>query len=132
MRTHLLPFALGAFATSVALGACDRTIDTAQAAETPPGAPAVKPEAPDATSAAAINAIPRAPLTDAVITNQVKSAIVNDPHLAGADISVNTDRGVVVLSGLVATPEQIAIASSYAQRQDGVMRVDNHLATAPQ
>jgi osmotically-inducible protein OsmY len=41
---------------------------------------------------------------------------------------VNTDKGVVVLAGTVKNPEQTALASAHAQRQDGVMRVDNHLA----
>ena len=39
---------------------------------------------------------------------------------------------VLTLAGLVKSPEQTAIASAYAQRQDGVMRVDNHLSPAPQ
>jgi hyperosmotically inducible protein len=67
-------------------------------------------------------------LTDAVITAKVKANILADPALRGADISVNTTQGVVNLTGLVASQEQTAVASAHAQRQDGVMRVDNHLA----
>jgi osmotically-inducible protein OsmY len=48
--------------------------------------------------------------------------------MAGSDVSVNTDRGVVSLTGVVKSQEQAAIASGHAQRQDGVMRVDNMLA----
>jgi osmotically-inducible protein OsmY len=51
-----------------------------------------------------------------------------DPALSGADISVNTSQGVVSLTGVVASREQAAIASAHAQAQDGVMRVDDHLA----
>jgi hyperosmotically inducible protein len=58
----------------------------------------------------------------------VKTSLVTDPAMAGADVSVNTDRGVVNLTGTVTSQEQAAIASSHAQRQDGVMRIDNHLA----
>ena len=67
-------------------------------------------------------------LTDAVITARVKANILADPTLRGADISVNTTQGVVNLTGLVASQEQTAVASAHAQRQDGVMRVDSHLA----
>jgi osmotically-inducible protein OsmY len=41
---------------------------------------------------------------------------------------VNTSQGVVSLTGVVASREQAAIASAHAQAQDGVMRVDDHLA----
>ena len=66
-------------------------------------------------------------LTDGAITGRIQSALVADPAMSGADISVNTDKGVVVLSGTVQSHEQTGIASAHAQRQDGVMRVDNHL-----
>jgi osmotically-inducible protein OsmY len=52
--------------------------------------------------------------------------------MSGADVSVNTDHGVVTLTGNVKSQEQTAIASAHAQRQDGVMRVDNHLTTTPE
>jgi osmotically-inducible protein OsmY len=71
---------------------------------------------------------PRDTLSDTVITGKIKAAILTDPGMTGADVSVNTDKGVVSLAGSVKSQEQIAIASAHAQRQDGVMRVDNHLA----
>lgn len=67
-------------------------------------------------------------MTDPVITAGIKASILADPALRGADVSVNTTQGVVNLTGSVASQEQAAIASSHAQRQDGVMRVDNHLS----
>lgn len=67
-------------------------------------------------------------LSDTVITGKIKAAILTDPGMTGADVSVNTARGVVALAGSVKSQEQIAIASAHAQRQDGVMRVDNHLS----
>ena len=69
-------------------------------------------------------------LTDGAITGRIHSALVGDPAMAGADVSVNTDKGVVVLSGTVKSHEQSGIASAHAQRQDGVMRIDNHLRPA--
>ena len=82
----------------------------------PPSAPLPPPEA----------------LTDSAITGRIVAAVQGDPAMKGADVSINTDKGVVVLSGTVKSHEQTGIASSYAQRQDGVMRVDNHLAANPQ
>jgi hyperosmotically inducible protein len=67
-------------------------------------------------------------LSDPVITAKIKASLLTDPGMTGADVSVNTDRGVVNLTGNVKSQEQAAIASSHAQRQDGVMRIDNHLA----
>jgi osmotically-inducible protein OsmY len=52
--------------------------------------------------------------------------------MAGADVSVNTDGGVVSLTGTVKSQEQAAFASAHAQRYDGIMRVDSHLSTLPQ
>jgi hypothetical protein len=66
-------------------------------------------------------------LSDPVITGRIKASLVSDPAMTGADVSVNTSQGVVSLAGLVASQEQAAIASAHAQREDGVMRVDNHL-----
>ena len=66
-------------------------------------------------------------LTDSAITDRIQSALKADPAMSGADVSINTDKGVVVLSGTVKSHEQTGIASGHAQRQDGVMRVDNHL-----
>ena len=67
-------------------------------------------------------------LTDPFITAKVKASLMTDAAMSGSDVSVNTDRGVVSLTGLVASQEQAAVASAHAQSQDGVMRVDNHLA----
>ena len=136
---NLLPFTLGALAAAVTLVACERPGNPAADVDEPRGqatAPAPRPAQPSPEEAAAPQAAsqmpPREALADTVITGKIKAAILTDPAMQGADISVNTDRGVVVLAGLVKTPEQTAIASAHAQRQDGVMRVDNHLAPAPQ
>lgn len=93
-----------------------------------PAAAAPQTTAPAATQTGSRLLPPPEALTDAVITANVKANILADPNLRGTDISVNTTQGVVNLTGLVASQEQTAVASSHAQRQDGVMRVDNHLA----
>ena len=66
-------------------------------------------------------------LTDAAITQRITAALQSDPGMKGADDSINTDKGVVVLSGSVLSHEQTGLASAHAQRQDGVLRVDNQL-----
>jgi hyperosmotically inducible protein len=81
----------------------------------PPTAPLPPPEA----------------LTDSAITGRIVAAVQADPAMEGADVSINTDKGVVVLSGTVRSHEQTGVASAHAQRQDGVLRVDNHLRPEP-
>jgi hypothetical protein len=90
--------------------------------------------APAGTSVPAprVDPLSREALSDPAITSRIKTAIVTDPQMAGADVSVNTDGGVVSLTGTVKSQEQAAVASSLAQRNDGVMRIDNHLSTLPQ
>ncbi|MGZ5646567.1 MAG: BON domain-containing protein [Usitatibacter sp.] len=58
----------------------------------------------------------------------VKAGLLSDPAMKGADVSVNTDHGVVNLTGTVKSREQAAIAAIHAQRPDGVMRIESHLA----
>jgi hyperosmotically inducible protein len=70
-------------------------------------------------------------ISDFTITARTRAAILTDPAMGGADVSVNTDNGVVSLAGNVKSAEQTAIASAHAQRQDGVLRVDNHLVYTP-
>lgn len=88
------------------------------------------PQTAEATNAAPVSSLlpPAEALTDTVITARIRDGLLTDPAMRGADVSVNTDHGVVSLTGLVASQEQAAVASTHAQRQDGVMRVDNHLA----
>ena len=71
-------------------------------------------------------------LTDSIITARIKAGLLSDPGMTGADVSVNSDRGVVSLTGTIKSQEQAAIASAHAQRQDGVMRVNNELSVNPQ
>jgi hyperosmotically inducible protein len=90
--------------------------------------PVAQPAAPPASEPAERVMIPPPQaLTDAAITRRIRAELRADPGMAGADVSVNTDKGVVVLSGTVKSQEQTGIASAHAQGQDGVLRVDNHL-----
>jgi len=127
---------IGLVIAALPLAACDRlaapgNVATAPNAAAPspsvvqraPSNAPVHPAAQPVTTANAADAI-----NDSVISAKVKAAILSDPGMTGADVSVNTEHGVVNLTGTIKSHEQAAIASSYAQRQDGVMRVDNELA----
>jgi hyperosmotically inducible protein len=127
-----IPFAL--FPALCLLAACGRVGDDARL---PPqaglergqvSAPAPAAEAPPAQPAAPRTQMPaREALTDSAITGRIGAALQADPAMQGADVSVNTDNGVVVLSGTVKSHEQTGVASAHAQRQDGVLRVENNL-----
>ncbi|MEI8593472.1 BON domain-containing protein [Photobacterium sp. SP02] len=65
---------------------------------------------------------------DSVITTKVKAAIFNDPQLQSLEISVETFRGVVQLSGFVASEASIQKAGSLAKGVPGVKSVDNNLS----
>ncbi len=75
---------------------------------------------------------PLDPISDGAIAARVRASILGDPGMAGTDVSVTSDHGVVTLLGTVRSQEQIAIASAYAQREDGVMRVDDELSLSAQ
>lgn len=132
---HVLPFFTGAFVIATLVVACDRGGHDAGADDVATRAATTSERAapPQAAQPAPASTMPpREALADTVITGKIKAAILTDPSMRGADISVNTDHGVVSLTGQVKTPEQTAVASAHAQRQDGVMRVDNHLTLALQ
>ena len=134
-----LPFAAGALVAGSVLVACDHPAADAESSGDRMASRSAAPmdvPGPKVDPAPPVHRAPPLPppeaLADTAITSRVKAEILGDPAMRGADVSVNTDRGVVVLAGLVKTPEQTAVASAHAQRQDGVMRVDNHLAVAPE
>lgn len=138
----LLPFALGALAITAAVVACDRPGTHAAApapenyAQSPAPAAAQRDSRMFDNTASGASTEPRYAsadaISDTVISGKIKAAILTDPGMTGADVSVNTDHGVVALTGTVKSQEQTAIASAHAQGQDGVMRVDNHLTLNPQ
>jgi len=126
-------------AAALATAGCEHRSEQASAVAPPratpstataptPATPPNPAQAAASPAPAAVESVPRNAFSDTVITARAKSAILSDPAMTGADISVNTDRGVVSLTGEIKSQEQSAIASAHAQRQDGVLRVDNHLA----
>lgn len=63
---------------------------------------------------------------DARITDEVKARLAKYPELQEPnDLDVQTVHGVVYLRGMMATPFEIALASSVAGEVSGVKRVEN-------
>jgi hyperosmotically inducible protein len=66
-------------------------------------------------------------LDDAVITTKVKTAILTDDQAKGADTSVQTRKGEVMLSGFADNQAQIDRQVALAKAVQGVQSVDNKL-----
>lgn len=66
-------------------------------------------------------------IDDSTITVKVKADFVNDPVVSVFDIQVETFKGVVQLSGFVATAEEKARAARLAGSVRGVTEVRNNI-----
>lgn len=66
-------------------------------------------------------------IDDATITAHIKSKILAQKGLDSLDISVDTDRGAVTLSGEVEIKSQISLAEKLAREVKGVHKVINNL-----
>jgi hyperosmotically inducible protein len=74
----------------------------------------------------------RLTVSDASITAAVQTKLRNDEHLAYLPpIDVDTERGVVNLSGAMPTASQRDRATRLVQEVEGVTRVNNNLAILP-
>lgn len=66
-------------------------------------------------------------MDDAAITSKVKTALFKEPSLKVSDISVQTYKGVVQLSGFVDSEENIQKAADITASIPGVVSVKNDL-----
>ncbi|MGF6188882.1 molecular chaperone OsmY [Serratia sp. 2723] len=66
-------------------------------------------------------------MDDSGITAKVKTALVDEKAIKSTDISVKTEKGVVTLSGFVATQAQAEQAVGVAGRVEGVKSVSDKL-----
>ena len=66
-------------------------------------------------------------IDDAAVTASVKGKYLVDDTLKGLQISVDTNQGVVTLTGSVQNEAAKALATQIAQGVEGVVRVDNQL-----
>jgi osmotically-inducible protein OsmY len=70
-------------------------------------------------------------IDDATITGRVKTAMLNDPEVAGLKIDVDTFKGVVTLSGAVKSPMEATKAIAIARKTPGVSDVKSTLQINP-
>lgn len=66
---------------------------------------------------------------DATITAKVKAGLLHDQEFKSFDIHVRTEKGVVVLSGVVDNPVQKSDANRVAKGVSGVKDVVNDIMT---
>ena len=99
------------------------TAPTVAQAPQPRTAPAGTPDATPSDAGTA----PTAAAPDAQITAAVKAALAADPALAPQAIDVQTQDGVVTLTGPAADEPSRERATALAAAPDGVQRVDNRL-----
>lgn len=66
-------------------------------------------------------------LDDAAITTKVKSALISDKETKASEIKVETDKGVVHLTGTVDNAQMAAKAGEVAKSVNGVQSVKNDL-----
>lgn len=70
-------------------------------------------------------------MDDAAVTTRIKAAFLAESGLRTLQITVDTVKGVVTLSGSVATQAQSDLASTMASGVSGVSHVTNNLVVAP-
>ncbi len=70
-------------------------------------------------------------IEDSWITTKVKSRLTNKDQLKGSDISVETNGGVVKLTGTVTSDAGRVYALDQARSTKGVKLVEDHLIIAP-
>lgn len=111
MRTQILVVAI---LSCLGVAACDRT----------PSGPSS--QAPVDTSRAEPTVGQK--VDDAAITAKVKAALLAAKNVKSSDISVETNAGRVVLSGMLPDQSQIDRAVATARKVEGVVNVESRLA----
>ena len=69
---------------------------------------------------------------DSVITTKIKSEMTASKEVSARNITVNSTRGVVTLTGTAATAQESAKASEIARGVAGVKSVDNDIRVQPE
>lgn len=70
-------------------------------------------------------------MDDSTITTKVKAALAQDPEVKAYQVSVETYRGVVQLSGFVDNESAVRRAGQVAQSVSGVRAVKNDVRIKP-
>ena len=136
-RTLIL---LPAIALSATLVACDRPANDATRTGRA-DVPSARTDAPPSTTTTTPPSATTAPVpsertaaqragdavSDSTITAEVKSALAADPQLSALKIDVDTNNGVVTLTGPAPDEQSKSRATQIAAAPKGVMRVENRL-----
>ena len=69
-------------------------------------------------------------IDDATITTKVKSAFLNEPGMKSMNISVDTEKGIVTLSGKADTQVKIDKAIKLAEAVEGVQSVNSKMVVS--
>jgi hyperosmotically inducible periplasmic protein len=115
----LPPIAVATLA--LALSACNARNAPMDNASTPAPTPPIAQTSPGMATDAA----------DALLTTQVKAALLADSTIQSLDVKVDTVKGGVQLSGFVNDQKQIDQAALLARGVSGVTSVDNRLMLKP-
>lgn len=67
-------------------------------------------------------------IDDATVTAKVKAALLQSPEVKGTDVNVNTEKGVVQLSGFVESKTQSERAMQIARGVTGVKEVHDKMS----
>ena len=108
------------------LGAAAPTVPLAESQATTPSGSARSPGLAEATGREVGEA-----LDDTAITAKVKAALLQAPDVKGLDVTVQTDKAVVQLSGFVASQAQIDKAIGLAKGVRSVREVQNKMSVKP-
>ena len=121
MSTRTIAYVLSAFTSAALLGACSKPAEVPPPAASP--APAAMPEVP---------AVPAAPVatgnvSDVDISEHVKTALLQNDMLKGANITVVTLKGDVRLTGMLDSQAQVDEALKVARASDGAHTIHDEL-----
>ena len=127
----------------IAAAGCDQTTSRPNVTPSPlsssaPTAPSAESQATTPSSSARSPGLAEATgrdvgeaLDDATISVKVKAALLQAPDVKGLDVTVETDKAVVQLSGFVASQAQIDKAVEVAKGVRGVREVQNKMSVKP-
>ena len=126
MRTQFgLGLTTAAIAAALGLAACDQRNDAARSGDT---STATSPTAGASQKMAAATDKMTAAVDDSALTAKVKAALLAEPGLRSAQISVDTKNGAVTLSGSVDSATSKDRAKEIASSVAGVATVVDQLS----